>query len=275
MAALVRSLAVLLCLAASAAAAPERVVSMNLCTDQLALLLASPGQLASVSDWAVRPSASNMVAQARAVGTNSGAAEEVFLLKPDLVLAGAFSDRVTVAMLRRLGLRVEIFAPARSVAEMRDALRRMGRLLGREPQAEAVLARFDARLEALAERAAGLPREGAAYHYPNNFTAGSGTLAAEVLDRAGLANAAAEAGIEGVARLDLESLVMMRPFLVRSAHISGAEHGRAFESARHPALAAIAETGRGARLLERWQVCGTPFLAEAIGTLVAARTAPR
>ncbi|MEO0811096.1 MAG: hypothetical protein AAFW82_10790, partial [Pseudomonadota bacterium] len=39
-------------------AAPRRVVSMNLCTDQLAMLLAAPGQLYSVSYLAGRTDAS-------------------------------------------------------------------------------------------------------------------------------------------------------------------------------------------------------------------------
>ena len=41
----------------AAQAAPVRVASVNLCTDQLAMLLAAPGQLASVSAWAARPQA--------------------------------------------------------------------------------------------------------------------------------------------------------------------------------------------------------------------------
>ncbi len=40
---------------------PERVVSVNLCTDQLAMLLAAPGQLISVSHLASDPLSSSMV----------------------------------------------------------------------------------------------------------------------------------------------------------------------------------------------------------------------
>jgi iron complex transport system substrate-binding protein len=41
---------------AAAADAPARVVSVNLCTDQLAMLIAAPGQLQSVSWLAADPS---------------------------------------------------------------------------------------------------------------------------------------------------------------------------------------------------------------------------
>jgi iron complex transport system substrate-binding protein len=46
--------------AAPADTAPRRVVSINLCTDQLAMMLAAPGQLVSVSDLAADPHSSAM-----------------------------------------------------------------------------------------------------------------------------------------------------------------------------------------------------------------------
>lgn len=264
--------AALALLASGAAAAPERVVSMNLCTDQLALMIAAPGQLVSVSAWSRKPSASNLAAAAQALPANRGSAEQVFLMAPDLVLAGSFTDHAAVAMLRRLGVRVEVFPPAASVAEIRTRIRRIGALLGQEARAAEIVAAFDDRLDALARRAAALGRDEGAYHYPNNYTAGSGTLAAEAMDRAALDNAAAALGIAGVGRLDLETLVMLRPFLIRSEHISGAERGRSFATARHPALEGLAEAG-GVTVAERWQVCGTPFLAETVEAILEAREA--
>jgi iron complex transport system substrate-binding protein len=262
-------------LAAPAAAQepPARVVSMNLCTDQLALLLAAPGQLVSVSDWAARPAASNMAEEARALRLNSGSAEEIFLMAPDLVLAGSFTNRASVDMLRRLGLRVAVVPPARSMAETVARIREVGGLLGREAAAERLVAGFEAALAGQAARAARLRREPGAYHYPNGYTSGADTLASEVMDRAGLENAAAALGLSGAARLGLERLVMLEPFLVRTAPISGARSGRAYETADHPALAELARRVGGARFAERLQVCGTPFLAEAVAALVDARTA--
>jgi iron complex transport system substrate-binding protein len=253
------------------AATPSRVVSMNLCTDQLALMLAAEGQLVSVSSWATRPAASNMAEAAQALEVHAGSAEQIFLLKPDLVLAGTFTSRATVDMLRRLGLRVELFPPAGSLADVTDMIHRMGSLLGREAAAAAVVGAFEGALDAEADRARGLEREDAAYHYANNYTSGADTLAAEVLARASFDNAAARLGLTGAARLDLETLVMTRPFLVRTDPISGASIGRSYETATHPALAALGADGRSATLAQRWQVCGTPFVVRAITALLDAR----
>ena len=75
-------------------APPQHVVSMNLCTDQLAMLLAAPGQLVSVSHVARDPRASALADQAMAYPVNHGDAEEIYLAKPDLVLAAASSRAV-------------------------------------------------------------------------------------------------------------------------------------------------------------------------------------
>jgi iron complex transport system substrate-binding protein len=256
---------------AAFAAPPERVVSINLCTDQLALLVAGEGQLVSVSRFAADPSASNLPEAAAGLVPNAGSAEQVFLLEPDLVLADAYDNPATLDMLRRLRIRVELFSPIETIEGVSAALLRMGRLLGREARAQEVVAAYEAELARLDEAAEGLPRERAALFYANSYTSGAGTLADAVLDRAGFVNAARERGFSGSARLPLEILVMERPFLVRTTHISGRSPALAYGPLGHPALEALAAGGRAAVIEERWQVCGTPFVTRAIAALIAAR----
>jgi iron complex transport system substrate-binding protein len=265
-------LALLLLLAApSLADAPRRVVSMNLCTDQLALLIGAPGQIVSVSDWAFRERASTMVAEARRTIRNGATAEEVFALQPDLVLASSFTSAAALDMLRRLGVRIEAFPVVSRPAEVAAQIRRMGELLGRRDRAEAEASAFEAAFAAQAARVAGLTPLPAAYHYPNGFTSGDGTLAHELLLAAGLSNAAADLGYGGNARLPLEALVLARPMLVETRHISDGVVGRAYETDAHPALAAVRAASGSALVEERWQVCGTPAVTEALRALVDAR----
>ncbi len=245
---------------------------MNLCADQLALMIAAPGQLVTVSDWAARPEASNMAEAARALPLNSGSAEQIFLARPDLVLAGAFSDTVTVAMLRRLGLQVAVLPAARGFDDIAPLMREIGRLLGRADRAEALIAEFEAGLAAQRARAQGLGRGSGAYHYANNYTSGAGTLAHDVMAAARLDNAAAALGLTSVSKITLEELVMTRPFLIRTRHIADGRRGRAYETADHPALQALGAQG-GAVIEERWQVCGAPFILRAVETLLDARGA--
>lgn len=252
---------------------PHRVVSMNLCTDQLALLLGAPGQIVSVSDWAFRERASTMVAEARRTIRNGATAEEVFALQPDLVLASSFTNAAALDMLRRLGVRIEIFPVVSRPADIVAQMRRMGELLGRKDRADAEAKAFETAFAAEAARVAGLPPFPAAYHYPNGFTSGDGTLAHELLLAAGLSNAAADLGFGGNARMPLETLTLAHPMLVETRHISDGVVGRAYETDAHPALAAVRAASGAALVEERWQVCGTPAVTEALRALVDARLA--
>lgn len=260
------ALAAAACVMAScAAAAPARVVSMNLCTDQLAMLLAAPGQLHSVSHLAAEPALSPLSDEARRYVPNHGLAEEIFVMKPDLVLAGSYTTRATVAMLRRLGLPVEEFAPEVSFADIAGNLRRLGRLLGQEAKAEDLVRSLDA---ALARPARAGDRPSAATYHANSYTSGGGTLTSEAMQRAGLENMAERLGFSGVGRLPLEVLVMNAPDLVIGGAPAPRSPALAEEVLAHPALSATASAR--VQVPDKYWLCGTPFTAEAVRILAEA-----
>lgn len=269
-----RALAAALGLALGAAhpawAAPERVVSLNICTDLMALLLAAPGQLVSVSFLSQEPRLSPMARAARAYPANRGRAEEVFLMQPDLVLAGTYTSRPAVRMLRRLGVEVAEFPPEQSFDDIRAHLTRMGALLGQEQKAAALVAAFDARLAALTVTDG--PRPRVVLYGPNGYTTGQGTLADDILAAAGFRNIAAEAGIPGGGTLPLERLVLLQPdLIVTGARYPGASRAEALLD--HPALAALREGMPAPPETGPAWTCGTPHVLEAVAALVAAREA--
>jgi len=250
-------------LSSAKAAPPQRVVSINVCTDQLAMLLAAPGQLQSVSRLSRDPQLSVLAGHAAQLPVNRAEAEEIFLMKPDLVLAGTFSSQVTVDLLRRLGLHVEQFTPARSFDDIEAHLRRMGALLGREEQAEALVASMRSRLEAIEKPQ---QRKTVALYFANSYTSGRGTLIDAAVKRAGLDNIADRAGVNGPAALPLEMLVMEKPdMLVLSA--SERAPALAFQNFRHPALQALEREAKAMTLPDNLTVCGGPFSVEAVEKL--------
>jgi len=250
--------------------APRRVVSINLCTDQLAMLLAAPGQLVSVSDLAADPHSSAMADTARGYAVNQGRAEEVYLLAPDLVLAGTYTDPATVQMLRRVGLRVEQFDTAKSLSDTRDRIAQMARVLGREDAGAALIAKFDADLAVLETKTGTRPR--AALYHPNGYTLGGGTLADDILRAAGFRNLAAELGHRGGGTLPLEQLVMAAPdLLISAAPLPGASRSEAVLG--HPALDALRKGRAGLRITSPDWICGTPHVLNAVERLTEARRA--
>lgn len=258
---MLRALLLVLMLSGAAQAAPQRVVSINLCTDQLAMLLAAPGQLVSVSWLAADPASSALAAEV-AIPLNHAGAEEVHGLAPDLVLAGTYTTRATVDLLRRLGVRVEEFAPAASFGEIRAALTRMGALLGREARATALTRAMDMSLAGIE---AG-PAE-AVLWAQNGWTSGEGTLADAIIRAAGFRNLTAEHGVKGLGRLPMEMLVMRRPDLLVTPAPAGAP-SLVEDRFAHPVLDRLPATA--AHSGPRW-VCGAPFTAHAAAALSAVR----
>ncbi|WP_347265808.1 ABC transporter substrate-binding protein [Paracoccus sp. (in: a-proteobacteria)] len=271
---MVRALALALALVAGlahagTAAPPRRVLSMNLCTDQLAMLLAAPGQLVSVSWLAQDPLSSSMVAQARRLPANHASAEEVFLTRPDLVLAGAWTAPETLRLLRHLGVPVAVFPIESDIAGIRANITRMGDVLGREAQASALLAEFDADLAALHDAAPG-PRPRAALYAANGYSSGSDSLGGQIIALAGFDNLADEMGIRGTGNIALEQLLLARPDLViRDRPARG--HSRAEDLLDHPGLQALAQSGTQMLSAGPEWVCGTPHVLHAVAELRAAR----
>ncbi|WP_151718315.1 ABC transporter substrate-binding protein [Gemmobacter serpentinus] len=250
---------------AGAQSAPERVVSINLCTDQLAMLLAAPGQLVSVSDLARDPRASAMVAEAGRYPANHAGAEEIYLLQPDLVLAGSYSDPATLSMLERLGIRVERFEPAYGLDAVEAGIRHMGALLGQGSRADAMADDFAARRKAFVTRAGG-PL--AASYSANGYTTGAGSLSGEVILAAGLRNLAQERGMQGGGVLPLELLLLSDPdLLIGGDTYPGAS--RAEEILHHPALSAL--RAQRVQIADRDWLCGLPHVLDVVARLAAER----
>jgi iron complex transport system substrate-binding protein len=260
-------LAAALACSALAEGAPARVVSVNLCTDQLALMMAAPGQVVSVTYLAADPDVSAMPKAAAGIPGNRGRAEEVFLMRPEVVLADDWTDAATLSMLERLGVRVERFSPGYAMEDIRANVVKMGAVLGRQAQAAEIVAAFDARLAAL--QAAADDTRRAANYAPNGFTWGSRTLSGQIMAAAGFSNVADAAGLSDGGLLPLEALVMAQPDVV----ITGAREpgaSQAEDMVAHPALRGLRQAG--AVTGPDW-ACATPFVLDAVARLAAVRGA--
>jgi iron complex transport system substrate-binding protein len=132
-----------------AASAALKVASLNLCTDELLLLLAAPDQIVSVSYLAQQPEETPLWRQARRYRANDGSLLSVAGLKPGLVvtMGGGARDRLRIA--RRLGIRTIDLPFARSLADVEASVTKLAAALGR-PQAGAALLRRMAAVKASA-----------------------------------------------------------------------------------------------------------------------------
>jgi iron complex transport system substrate-binding protein len=253
-------------------AKPQRVVSLNMCTDELVLRLASPKHIASVTWLSQDPRNANMAARALVVPANHGLVEEVLAYKPDLVIAGAYTTRSTVALLKRVGVPVREFGVPSNLAEMRQQIRDMANLLGERQNGEELIAGIDARLAALANRPrTAQPR--AIVLRPNGFTTGRGSLVDEILTTAGLTNLAAELGIDNYGQIALETVALGKADILILNTTPDGPPSLAHEILHHPVLARLGDRLKLVALPSKLWTCAGPAVIDAIELLLDA-TAP-
>ena len=258
----------LLCHASAPAAGPaQRIVSLNVCTDELLLRLADPARIASVTWLSRDPSGSNVASLAERVPINHGLAEQVVASAPDLVLAGMFTTRIAVGMLRRTTIPVIELAVPRSFDEVRRQIRDVAALVQAEDVGKRLIDEIDRRVATIA----GTPRSvrpTAVVLNPNGATVGKGTLADEVMTAAGLVNIAARLRTDNYATIPLEIVALHEvDVLIVSASRDGPP-SRATEILRHPVLSKLART-RIVVLPGRLWSCSGPGVAEAVERLDA------
>ncbi len=250
-----------------AAAMPRRVVSLNLCTDQLALALAAPGQLASVTWLARDPAVSAEWRRAADIPVNHGQAEDVVAQAPDLALAGRYTARMAVALLRRLGVTVVEFSPPGSLDDVRAQIREAAAALDRRDAGEAAVAEFD---RTLPPPPTG-PRPVAVVYQPNGATVGAGSLIDSVLSAAGFDNLATRLALDTYGRLPLDVLVAGRPDVLVVNEMRG-RPSLAEAMTRHAALDRYWQNGAALEMPQALWICGGPFTARAVARLAAWRT---
>ena len=127
-----------------ASVASLKVASLNLCTDELLLALAAPGQIVSVTHLAHQPKEAMLWRQARRYPPNDGSLLSVVGLKPDLVvtMGGGARDRARIA--RRLGIRVLDLPFPQRLADVERQVATVARVLGRRSADRQWLARVNA-----------------------------------------------------------------------------------------------------------------------------------
>lgn len=257
-------------MATPAAAQPERIVSLNLCTDQMALMLAPRETIRSISYLAARPDISAASDRAQGIPLNHGRSEEILPLSPDIVLAGRYTSRATVFLLERLGYPVLDLDISRSIADVRERVREVGHALAAETAADAAIAAMDARLAALAPPP-GTRRPTALYYQLNSHTAGTDTLVSDVMAHAGLDNLGARLGVHGHGRVPLETLLALEPEILVVDDRKPQAPALAYEALQHPALQAMIARSHEVVVPTRLWICGIPAVVEAVAILAEAR----
>jgi iron complex transport system substrate-binding protein len=251
---------------------PRRIVSINLCTDQILLDVVSHDRIAALSFIASDPSMSLRAAEAEHIKKVQGAAEEVLALDPDLIIAGEYSTPAAVSLLERLGRRVVKVPLASTFEEIRSVVRQIAEATGDSARGREIISQFDRRL-AMASNLSQRPVFSAVAVQVNSLAAGPGSLIDEVFKASGLRNAAADYALGPGGRLPLETLIVSPPDLIVFANAPSDFRTVLGDNLRHPAMEYAAKRQRSVHLPMTLWLCGTPEIAKAVEQLREARSA--
>lgn len=240
---------------------PQRIVSLNLCTDQLLLALADREQIAGLTGNARDPEMSAAAARARGMPILKASAEQLFALKPDLIVGMPASSHPMLQPFGPAAYRTIDLESAESYPAIVAQIRTVARAIGHPARGEALIRRMDAELAEL--RPVGGGRV-AAYYQRRGYMTGTGTLIDDLMGRAGLVNLAARLGKPLLSQVSLEEMVAARPdfLIVESATDRVVDQGT--EMLHHPALRRI----RRISIPQAWTVCGGPAYVLAAKAIV-------
>ena len=257
--------------APTARAAPAaRIVSLNVCTDQVLLDLVPRDRIAAVSHLAADAAVSAVASRTVGLPATRGEAEAVLGFDPDLVIAGDYSTPATVALLERIGRRVVKVPLARDLDGIRATIRRIATAVEEENAGERLIETFDRRIAAIPRRA-NQHRPSALVYQVNGLASSSESLADAVLAAAGFDNHARRLDLGAGGTLSLELLVTHPPDVIILTGPIDEYRTAVADNLRHPALAALGRQRRSVVVPWRYWLCGTQHTATAIERLAAAR----
>lgn len=215
---------------------PQRIVSLNLCVDQLLWQLVPHDRLASISYLSAEPLWSPIAAYVEGIHLNHGLAEEIIPLRADKILAMPFDSPASVQLLQRLGAPVDMVMLPGNLAEIPQQIAQLGSLVGADQNAQVLVANVNRQLQALDQLQRDTHARTAFWYSSNGVVIGIGTMEHELMNRAGLRNLAAERGMTGFMPLDIELLIAAKPHLLIVEESSSDVYSLAREYLAHPAL---------------------------------------
>lgn len=251
---------------------PQRIVSLNVCTDQILVELVDRTRIAAVTHLAADPTISAAPEKLRGLPSSHGGAEDVLARDPDLIIAGAYTTPATVDLLQRLGRRVVVVPLPNSVIGVRAVIAQIAAAV-EEPEAGAKLvAALDERIARVRAGVGGnSPHPTALVYQVNNYVAGRGSLVDEALTIAGFRNGGGSVRTFASGQTDLESIVSAPPDLMVLATRPDTYATTVGDNLRHPALRTLMTRIRNTVLPWPLWLCGTQHIATAIEQLAEAR----
>lgn len=253
----------------------DRIVSINLCTDQLLLQLADASQIVGLSSLSNDPRSSAMWREAAGFPTTNGTAEAVIKLNPTIVFAGTYSTRATTDLLRRLGYRVETFTPAQSIEDTKANIMKMAALTNTTKRGETLIQQIDHALQLASERKGTKPNSPPTFsdYGVNGWTSGATSLLGDIATATGFSLLSEELGYIGGGYIRLEELIQNQPDYIDFIQDNAPANSLSREQFRHPIIDHVKSNVQEVDIPSRLSLCGSAAIVDVIDSLKLVRAA--
>lgn len=237
---------------------PQRILSMNQCTDLMVMQLVPKARIAGVTYLARDGAKALFPGAATGIPVNYGTPEDIIRFRPDLILTGDFSLAVTRRLAREVGAPLVEVKSARTFEDVRRSIRQVGAAVGEPARAEALVRRMDSEIAELATRRPPQPNRIVAWD-GGATVPGTETFANEIIRAAGAVNIAAQPG-PAYTSFGVEELLQARPEAL--LYGGGDRPLVQNEESRHRAIRQVF-AGRRIAFADVTYSCGLPQSVEA------------
>ena len=263
---------------------PQKIVSINLCTDELLFQLVGPERVAAVTKFSADPEVSTVASKVKDIKRIQGNIEAVQACGPDLLLGGRFNSKETLRFFERSGIPVLIFRLPKNFEDIYADIRKLAAAVGERDKGEAIIRQMQTELAVLKPKAEGSSGEilrrtaaqddgeknppRAFFFQSGGFVPGAGTFENAIMEAAGLENLAATLGIRDYGSLSLEKLIEMKPDVLIYASDQKKRPTVRGEVLTHPAIRKALPHVKTVTLPSAILNCGSPASVEAVRILV-------
>jgi iron complex transport system substrate-binding protein len=246
-------------------APPKRVVSLNMCADQLVIALADRSQIAGLTEWARDPQLSFYADRAKDLPFTHRSAEEVLERHPDLVIGAPYRTKDVLKPLKARGVTMLDLPRKDGLDGTEESIRLVASAVGHPERGEALIASIQAQLANIGPP----PGRGrtAAYYQRQGYLTGTGTLVDDIMRRVGLVNLAGRMGRSALSQIPLEQLALARPDFVVTEEGARVGEDRSGAMIRHPLLETTLRPGHHLTIPQALTVCGGPGYPRAVALL--------
>ncbi|ORU94129.1 MAG: hypothetical protein A6F72_08330 [Cycloclasticus sp. symbiont of Poecilosclerida sp. N] len=247
---------------------PQRIVSLNLCADQLLMEMLPPERLVGITYLSLDSGISYHHKKAMHYHSHQGRIEEIIALEPDLVVAGQFTTQPINQLLEKLNYPVLRIGLPKTVGEIKQQIDSLGKQIGAPKQAVKMTNKITRDLLELRKNTLqNEPR--AAIYYANGFSAGKQTIVNEALNLAGFKNIAADRGLNYIAPLSMEALIRAEPDVLILGRYQENTDAMAHQVLKHRALQRFIHINnvQTISMPDRYWDCAGPAIIKAISHL--------